>query len=194
MRLSIENGAVVLSSENRNNLFLNECHGLFKDEADGKQKMYWLGSESAHCADCATEYNAETLKQILLNAKLYGSGNSARIFGNVEIDSEVLRFNADLQAKAAVIKNRRRAEELQRCEEAESREKWLRLCTNGCGKCVNLAYDIDIPICRQTGQELEERNVPQVIRRIHYCFKPEPFPSERCPFNFNINKNKEKTV
>lgn len=186
MRLSIENGAVVLSQENKNIHFLNECYGLFSDLKDSKRKMYWLGPEDAHCADYTIESNARNLSYIVASAKLCGDSEA---FPAVEIDEEVLQLNAVLQAEARAIKERRRADKLQQQREEEARQKWERLCKNGCGKCVNLAYDVDIPICRQTGQ-LEQKNVPQVIRRIHYSFKPEPFPSERCPFN--INKNKEK--
>ncbi len=190
MRLSIENGAVVLSQERKNIHFLNECYGLFSGAINGKQKMYWLGQEAAHCADYAIESNARNLSYIVACAKLCGDSGA---FPTVEIDEEVTRLNTELQAKARAIKERRRADKLQQQREEEARQKWERLCKNGCGKCINLAYDVDIPICRQTGQKLEERNVPQVIRRIHYCFKPEPFPSERCPFNIN-KKNKEKTT
>ncbi|AWW06092.1 MAG: histone H2A type 1-B/E-like protein [Caudoviricetes sp.] len=185
MRLSIENGAVVLSQENKNTPFVNGCYGMFECCADGKQKMYWLDPEQAHCADNAIVYNAETLNLILINAKF------SRLFGTIEVDEEVLQLNAKLQAEATLIKERRRADKLQTEREEENRRKWSYLCKHGCGKCANLAYDIDIPICRQTGQELEEKNVPGLIKGTHYCFNWAPFPSESC--HFNINKNKEKT-
>ena len=158
MRLSIENGAVVLSQENKNNHFLNECYGLFSDLKDGKRKMYWLGPEDAHCANCAIESNARNLNYIVACAKL---GGDSEAFPAVEIDEEVLQLNAALQAEARAIKERRRADKLQQQREEEACQKWERLCKNGCGKCENLAYDVDIPICKQTGQELEERNNKQ---------------------------------
>lgn len=192
MRLSIFEGYVVLSQENKNIPFVNDCYGLFSDCIDGKQKMYWLDPEQANSVDSATEYNAWTLNQIILNGRLHGSGEMARIFGVVEIDEAVLQLNAELQAKAQVIKERRRALLAQIDSDYENRQKWARLCKNGCGKCGNLAYDIDMPICKQTGHHLEEKNVPQTKGGMHYCFRLEPFPSEGCPFN--INKNKEKTM
>ena len=189
MRLSIENGAVVLSQENKNIHFLNECYGLFSGEINGKQKMYWLDPEDENCAANAIESNARNLHYIVACAK---SGGNSDVFPAVVIDEEVLQLNTALQAEARAIKERRRADKFQQQREEEARQKWAKLCKNGCGKCLNLAYDVDIPMCRQTGQELEEKNVSQVIRGIHYCFKLEPFPSEGCPFN--INKNKEKTT
>lgn len=171
MKLSVENGNVLCSLENKNGGFLWACYGLFDGFLNGKLKMYWDNPEEWRVPDTATLYNAERLEDILRYAKKYG----------VEADEAVEAFNRGLQSKAAEIKARRLAGQ----EHAKQCERWERLCKSGCGKCRNLAYDIDLPICKQTGLILEEKNVGKYIGGVLHLFNLEPFPSEECPFNIN---------
>lgn len=171
MKLSVENGTVTCSLENKNSGFLWACYGLFDGFLNSKLKMYWDNPEEWRVPDSATVYNAKRLEEILRYAKRY----------DVETDETVETFNRDLQAKAAEIKARRIAES----EYKKQCEQWERLCKSGCGLCQNLAYDIDLPICKQTGQILEEKNVQKYIGGVLHLFNLEPFPSGDCPFNIN---------
>ena len=171
MKLSVENGNVLCSLENKNGGFLWACYGLFDGFLSGKLKMYWDNPEEFRNPDTATLFKAERLEDILRYAKKYG----------VEADETVTTFNLELQTKVTHIKACRLVElkYLQQCE------RWERLCKSGCGKCQNLAYDIDLPICKQTGLILEEKNVGKYIGGVLHLFNLEPFPSEECPFNIN---------
>lgn len=171
MKLSVENGTVVCSLENKNSGFLWACYGLFDGFFGGKLKMYRDNPDEFRNPDTATLYNAERLEDILRYAKKYG----------VEADEAVEAFNRELQVKADEIKARRLAES----EYKKQCEQWEQLCKSGCSRCQNLAYDIDLPICKQTGQILEEKNVRKYIGGVLHLFNLEPFPSEECPFNIN---------
>ena len=171
MKISIDNGSVVCSLENKNGEFLSVCTGLFDGFLKGKLKMRWEDPAKWYEPDGAMELNAVNLNDILRNAKIHG----------IEVDAAVEEFNAVLQAKLSHIRACERAEE----EYRRAQEKWAYKCKNGCGKCHELTYDIDLPICKQTGEILKEKNIPKDISGVRYLFNLEPFPSEDCPFNIN---------
>ena len=176
MRLSIDSGNVVCSLDNKNSEFLSACSGwgLWDGYFHGQLKMQWDKLEESHDPDYALEKNAQRLKKILSNARNYG----------IEIDVAVHAFNDELQSAWEGIKAKREALML----EEQLREDWARLCRNGCGKCKNLTYDIDLPICKKTGEILEEKNVQKYMGGVLHLFNLEPFPSDTCPFNVNVKK------
>lgn len=171
MKISLDSGTVVCSLENKNSEFLSTCTGLFDGFLNGNLKMRWENQEEWYEPDGAMECNAETLKYILIYAKVYG----------IEVDVTVEEFNTVLQVKSSEIKARERAEE----EYQKAQEIWQNKCCNGCGKCKELAYNIDLPICKQTGEILKEKNVQKHIGGVLRLFNFEPFPSENCPFNIS---------
>ena len=173
MKLLVENDVVVCSLENKNSEFLSACAGLFDGFYNDKLKMYWDDAKRWNIPDeaAAAKWNTQRLSEIIRNAKRY----------KVEIDDRVEQFLCQLQTLSKELEVRNRA--LQ--EEQELRDKWARLCANGCGKCQNLVYDIDLPICKPTGEILEEKNVQKYIGGVLHLFNLEPFPSENCPFNIN---------
>lgn len=177
MKISIDNGAVVCSLEDKNREFLSACAGLFDGFLNGKLKMRWENPEEWYEPDGAIEFNALRLKNILINANMHG----------IEVDSEVHAFYSELQAKVAAIKARERAEE----ENRKAQEKWQYLCRDGCGGCKQLTYDIDLPICKETGEILKDKPVPKDIGGVRYLFNMEAFPSEDCPFNINKKQGEQ---
>ncbi|MDE6442364.1 MAG: hypothetical protein K2L12_06415 [Clostridia bacterium] len=166
MKLTMDNGAVTCSLDNKNSSFLFECTGMFDGFLNGKLKMYWDDPEEFYMPDAATVYNAERLEDMLRIANRYG----------IEVNEAVEAFNRKLQFRVAEIKARRAAEQ-------ECRKQWERLCKSGCGRCSDLAYDIDLPVCKKTGEVLEEKNFQKYIGGVLHLFNLEPFPSENCPFN-----------
>lgn len=178
MKLSVEHGEVVCSLDNKNGEFLWACTGLFDGFLNGKLKMYKDKPEEWAHPEAAVKYNAKRLEEILRNARKYG----------VEAEESVEVYNSELQALAREIEARERALK----EEQALQEKWLRLCKNGCGRCRNLAYDVDLPICKRTGEILKEKNAERYVGGVLHLFNPEPFPSEDCPFNINKKTRSNK--
>lgn len=176
MRLSLDNGTVVCSLENKNAEFLHACFGIFDGFLNGKLKIAWEDSKAWTEPDTAQLYNAKRLAELLRQSQIYG----------IVIDDAVKGFNTALQSVADAIIARRRAA----VEEREQIKRWERLCANGCGECRYLTYDLDLTICKKTGTILEEKNIQKYIGGVLRLFNFEPFPSKECPFN--INKNKEQ--
>lgn len=176
MRLSLDNGTVVCSLENKNAEFLHACFGIFDGFLNGKLKIAWEDSKAWAEPDTAQLYNAKRLEELLRQSQIYG----------IVIDDAVKGFNTALQSVADSIIARRHAA----VEEREQIKRWERLCANGCGECRYLIYDMDLPICKKTWTNLEEKNIQKYIGGVLRLFNFEPFPSKECPFN--INKNKEQ--
>ncbi len=175
MKLSIDNGSVVCSLENKNGAFLSACSGMFDGFLHGKLKMYYDNPQEFYKPDYVTEDNYLRLKTILRYALRYG----------VSADSAVTEYFERLSEEVNEIKARRK--------QAEERElayrNWERLCKNGCGKCRYLTYFIDEPKCKKTGATLAERNVQDYDENgVLRLFNFKPFPSDECPFNIKNNK------
>lgn len=157
MKLTMDSGIVTCSLENKNSAFLSVCTGMFEGFLNGKLKLNLSGYE---------ECDSEMLRALMGNAYQYG----------VEVSDEVEKY---LDRIAADVYERRRVLE----EERENARKWERLCKRGCGSCPHLKYIIDAPKCEQTGEYLEEKNVPNDVNGVMQLFRFVAFPSENCPFN-----------
>lgn len=168
MRISMDNGSVVCSLENKNKDFLVFTSYAFDGFLNGKLKMRRDNSEEYFEPEGAIKMDALRLQNILICAMKYG----------VDIESDVEEFYYKLQSE---INAYARGEE----EHMKAQDKWDGKCRCGCGKCEDVAYDIDLPICKQTGEILQEKNVEKYIGGVLHLFNLEPFPSEDCPFNIN---------
>lgn len=160
MKLTMDSGTVTCSLEEKNSAFLSACAGMFEGYLNGKLKINLFDGNEA------SEANVNLLRTLIGIACRYG----------IEIAEEVNEYYERLNTLAY---ERRRALE----EEKERAEKWERLCKHGCGNCPHLYYVIDVPKCKETGEKLEEKNVPKAVDGVMQLFRFVAFPSENCPFN-----------
>lgn len=177
MKLTINNGIIVCTLEDKNSDFLRACTGMFDGYLNGNLKLYSENAEEWLDPDNAVELNANQVKRLLINAKLYG----------IEVDKHVNELSENLQLQTEKIRIKRQTIK----EEQKRKEFWERLCKNGCDDCPRLAYDVDTPICKQTGEILKEKNLQEYIGGVLYLFKFVAVPSEACPFNINKHKEQE---
>lgn len=181
MKLTMQSSTVVCSMENKNSDFLSCCSGAFDGFENGKLKMLYDEPSKYDDAAHAAEWNMWRLKDIIRYASRY----------KVEVDEAVVEYCEYLERLYCEYDAQKRKKE----EEAQKRDKWKRLCANGCKGCDNLAYYVDIPICKITGEALKERNVQEYTDGVLRLFNSVPFPSESCPFNINKNKeNKDERI
>lgn len=95
---------------------------------------------------------------------------------NVEISDEILTLYQKVKEKALKIREERKAKQ----EREERKAKWDIKCKFGCGYCPNLTYDVDVPICKVSGEILETKNEPKFDGQVYRLFNFEPYPSDGC--------------
>lgn len=170
MKISVEDGVVVCSLDNKVEGFLSwkGAHGCFNGFYNGKLKISPF-SDTAY-------YEAQTIEKIIRYAEEFG----------VEVDEAVYeRLNALKETAEA-----QRLQEIAEREERERRELWQRKCTHGCGRCKYRRRVIDDHYCAASGDLLDEKQVnesyqPKYIEGKHYFNYYEPFPSENCIYKIN---------
>ena len=165
MKISVEDGVVVCSLENKIDRFLSKrgAYGCFYGFYKGKLKIFVPFQDE--------EYEARVIRKIIHHAKEY----------EVEVEEAVYDRLKALEASTEA-KRLREVEERQKREKAEL---WKRKCERGCGKCEFRKNALDDTYCAASGDLLEERHVPKYINGVHYLFNYEPFPSENCVYKIN---------
>lgn len=190
MLISLEDGIVVLSIEDRhedikNELFMSASHWLFEGFYRGKLKINSIYKDNSQNRTIyEIEEEQHLIRLIILNADTY------RIPIDVAVRKE---FAERLDFLESILK----VEEERLVRENEKRKQlslWEDKCKNGCGDCKYRRRGYDDNFCVAGGKReliTEERNVPKYINGVHYMFNYEPFPLENCPFK--INKREEIT-
>lgn len=164
MRISVEDGVVVCSLDNKPEGFLKWYNagrylcGMY----NGKLKI------AAHGYPFIEICNIERLIDCAIK------------FGVVVDDAVYERVNA---LRAALEEQRLR--EVKEREEREKRELWQRKCEHGCGICKYRRRVMDDHYCAASGDLLNDKNVPKCYNGVHYMFNYEPFPSENCVYKIN---------
>lgn len=116
------------------------------------------------------EYNKRILAYILSYADEY----------KIEVDESVRERQREINT---IVKELHELEN-QMKERNEAQRHWKYMQQHGCGKCKYLCYDLDIPYCKATKKQLEERNLPNYdehgVYQLYKYFKP--IPSDDCIF------------
>lgn len=164
MRISVEDGVVVCSLDNKVEGFLKWYNAgkYFSGMYNGRLKI------AAHGYPFLEMCNIECLIDC---AKKYG----------IEIDEAVYER---LQVLKVIIESERRRGIAER-EEREKRELWQRKCEHGCGTCKYRLRVMDDHYCSASGDLLHDKNVPKYHNGIYYMFNYEPFPSENCKYKID---------
>ncbi len=183
MRISVEDGIVVCSIEDKNRKFLAETSGCFNGFYHNKLRLAMFVSENTSEIERIRE-EFGTLRRLLYLVKHYGGENTVLEDGNlrtekaVEVDAAVYERLEDLSAVIAVDDSKKSLER----EAKKRRELWESRCRDGCDGCEYLRRDNDDRLCAVTKELLEEKNVSKNIGSVHYMFNYVAFPSEKCPF------------
>lgn len=168
MRISVEDGIVVCSLENKKSGFISAAYDYFKGFYNNKLKIHVdVSTDADETARAEKEF--WTMISIEILAAKY----------NVSIDSTFYERKKLLKpfVEAAALARRN--------EESRKRQHWELLCKYGCGSCKKLRMDGDDHRCAASGDLLEDKNVPKYIGTVHYLFNYEAFPSDNCPFKVN---------
>lgn len=179
MKISVEDGVVVCSLEDKDDVFLSISHGCFKGYYNGKLKIAVSAGQEMESPD----FIAEEIK--LIQSILYFF-YKRYLFVNMEEDAIYGRLKALRQALDKLKEPTRL--ELQRLKETEDcKERWKQLCEKGCGKCPYRKRSYEDNYCNASGklELLDEKNVPDYVNGVHYLFKYEPFPSVNCIYKIN---------
>ncbi len=167
MKVSVEDGIVVCSLDNKVERFLSKrgAYKCFDGFYKGKLKInvsYPFDDE---------EYEARIIDKSTHHADECG----------VEVDGAVYERLEALQLNVEA----KRLREVEERREQEKRELWNRKCERGCGNCQHRCRDGDDQRCAASGDLLEEKHVPGYVNGVHYTFKYEAFPSENCIYKIN---------
>lgn len=181
MKITIINNKVVCTQEDFNKLFWDkvsyDCfdYDVLDEENTNHNKVYLALLIRPLDYDYRTDYlSAEldfsTLKYVIAYANTY----------NVSVDEQVIKRCKELEKIVHEgFEKRRKIEETEK-----AKQHWNYLCKNGCGRCTNLRYDIDMPWCKATHDKLKEENKPDYDDNGVYRLFSNlvPFPSDNCPF------------
>lgn len=122
----------------------------------------------------ATEYgNAREFKRLITSCECKA------MFYSLEITTEFEELLAATEKRCQEL----RQAEIDKENALARKAEWESKCKYGCGKCKNLCYKVDLPVCKCTGKTLEERNEPVYNRGVLQLFNLVPYPSEGCPFS-----------
>lgn len=170
MRLMIEDGAVVCDISEPNAEFwraVNYTFFHYSPRNIRRAKIEKTDHVYRDIYDAGTDCKA--LWKIIGFADMYG----------VEVDGDVRKHLEYLKSETERFRQKDREEEAAR----NRKRTWEYRCKHGCGRCENLAYYVDMPICKATKEELSEKNIPTYdsATEMHYLFHWVPFPSEKCP-------------
>jgi hypothetical protein len=162
MRVEIKDGKVVCELINKNHDFLADCGSLF----DGYYGFGYLKMIEVKTKDRDHDVLGffKYLYYIVSAAQRY----------EVEVASEVYELLSDYQTAAEEIETRWKMQD----EDYAKREKWQKLCKNGCDGCHYLCMDGDDYRCYATKALLPEKNCPQTGYKIVW----RAFPSDECPY------------
>jgi hypothetical protein len=109
----------------------------------------------------------------------------ALYLSEIEISDDFKPFLDKLEETCVELQKVEREKEQAR----EAEMKWKNVCKFGCGGCEHNKRWNDDRICEATGDILPERTVPKNRGKTFYPFNLEAFPTDKCPFN--VNKDKE---
>lgn len=167
MKLSVEDGIVVCSLENKSSAFLSDVAGVFKEFYRGKLKMKPPDPE-------IFEEESERLCVELLRL---GWIIDSAVGHGIEIDPAV--YEKESEIKKLCDKYAPSPEPI--IEPSEYEKK----CKYGCKGCRYLKRWNDDHVCTATGDILSEKNVPGYDGFVYQLFNYVPFPNENCIFNKN---------
>ncbi len=177
MKIGVDDGVVVCSLEDKDDVFLSISHGCFKGYYNGKLKIAVSAGQEMESPDLI----AEEIK--LIQSILYFF-YKRYLFVDMEEDAIYGRLKALRQALDELKEPTRL--ELQRLKETEAcKERWKQLCEKGCGNCQFKRRCGDDRHCAVSGDLLEEKYEPKYINGVHYLFNYEAYPTDNCPFKTN---------
>lgn len=174
MRISVEDGIVVCSLEDKKSGFLAAAHDYFKGFYHNKLKIHVNVSEDAD----ETERAAKEFWTIVSLEVLAGNYT-------VNVDRTVRERKERLRSFMETVMSAEKEARAKEAEKQYNREKWERLCKHGCGSCKQLRMDGDDFRCGASGDLLDFEQRPKVIGGVHYLFNYEALPSDNCPFKVN---------
>lgn len=180
MKLSVEDGIVVCSLEDKSHSFLRQTHHLFKGFYHDKLRMNFFPDSADSEIDSVT-------KELNIMSAIYSY--AIRCYG-IEIDDSFTErrkaLNEKLEAYWAPIRAAEQEQRAKEREEKEAQERWVRLSLKGCTGCTDCrpTYE-DEWKCAASGDDLEVKNCPGYDGVIHYLFNYKPFPTDNCPFKVN---------
>lgn len=96
----------------------------------------------------------------------------------VEVAEEVYSYRAELEKTVTRLYQEEKARE----EEEKRRREWDSRKTFGCGRCKNLYYSGDDPVCRACGEYLDVKNMPKFDGTVYRLMNLVPLPSDGCPY------------
>ena len=165
MKISVEDGVVVCSLEDKNKSFMARAWDCFDGFYNGKLRIHlYIRPEDSQTARIKEEIRM--MNRISVYADRFG----------VDLDSTFLE-------RKELLKTFAEADRLKRLEEQREQarhDKWDKLCAKGCGDCKYLINCGDDHYCRAGGDLLDEKNMPAVINGVHYMFNWQAFPSKNC--------------
>lgn len=170
MRVEVQDGKIVVTTENRNDIFNWGIRNLVSMDTGEKvrySKAYPIGT--VHATYATSEHDFGWVNGLIREAKAC----------DIEVEQAVIdrRDELDRQRRELFEKEKREREEQRRTEHWKYAQKY------GCGNCKKLRQDIDRFYCAGCGEELKT----QVQRKFDgwtntvYLFGIEPYPSEKCP-------------
>lgn len=171
MKIYVKNNRIVCSLENRNSGFWYRAEYEYFVGGVRYDTRYALIQPADHPYKTLREADMDlkTLNAMLRDAERY----------KIEVDAAVYEWRKRLQSKVLELLVKDQAAK----EEAKRKEEWESRCKHGCGSCPNLRYAADDPVCKATGELLEEKNEPCYMDGTYYLFHFVPYPSEDCPMN-----------
>ena len=173
MKIYVKNNRIVCSLENKNSNFWY-----------GAEYKYFVGGvryDTRYALVRSMDYQYKTLREASDDLKTLTDMLRDAERHNIEIDEAVYEWRKRLQSKVSELLVIDQAAK----DKIKRREQWELKCKHGCGRCPNLCYYVDDPICKATGKSLETKNEPcyNVDDGIYYMFNFVPYPSEDCPMN-----------
>ncbi len=103
----------------------------------------------------------------------------------VEVSDEIKSYMDELDEECARLKEI----EWKKTEERERAEKWKSICKKGCKDCEHCVRRGDDFICRDSGVDLETKNVPRFKNGVYQLFNYEPFPTGGCKYEYEQGDN-----
>ena len=177
MKISVEDGIVVCSLEDKDEVFLSISHGCFKGYYNDKLKIAMSAGQEMETPEII-DGEIKLIQSIMYYRN--------KRFLHVQMDEVAVYGRLKALRQALDKLNELARLELQRQKDAEeSRAFWQKLCEKGCGDCKHKKRCGDDQRCAISGDLLEEKHEPKYINGVHYLFNYEAYPTDNCPFKTN---------
>lgn len=178
MKIFVEDGIVVCSQEDTDEILLDVARGCFDGFYKGKLKLAVSAGEAMSSRELVE-------REIHLISSLIRLQYAWHRELSTDIDRSVFERLEALRTALNKLTEPERLELQRQTEEQEHIKLWQEKCEKGCGKCPYRKRGFEDNYCKASGDLLEEKNVPGYVNGVHYLFKYEPFPNGNCVYKIN---------